>query len=583
MLRSWLADFRPFLKLLSSQWQWMSLGTLNAVAAALSIVGLLALSGWFISATAFAGLTLATAHLFNFFPPSIGIRFFAVSRTLTRYLERLFSHDATLRILQELRTWLYRCIEPLMPGSLDRYRSGDILNRMIDDVDALDNLYLRVLSPSIVAVTVMVVTGFLIAIYDVLTAIASMIWMVLAGIVLPAAASIYSYPTARQLAVDNAALRIRVIDGLQGLAALLVFGGEQRYLKQIDSDNEQFVRGQLRMSFISACTGALVTICSGGAAIAALYIAAEPVSKGTLNGPYLALILLAVMAAFEALAPLPTAFQFLGRTREAGRRLVEVAQTDPGVVFPDQSAVAPDRYDIQFKRVFFRYPSRLNAALREVSITIPHGQHVALLGETGAGKSTLLNLLARFYDPEKGRIELGGVDLGKFSEADLREHLAIVDQQAHLFSATVRENLQIAKPGATEAKLWQALEQAHSGAFVKSLPQGLDTWVGESGRLLSGGQAKRLMIARAILKQAPIWVMDEPTEGLDRNTEENVWKNLIDCCRDRTLIIITHRLRHLSHMDRIVLMENGTIIEEGHHKALLNSNGRYAKLQARLF
>ena len=582
-MKDWQSDLKPFINLISSQWHWMSLGTLNALAAALSVVGLLALSGWFISATAFAGLTLSTAHLFNFFPPSIGVRFFAVSRTLTRYLERLLSHDATLRILQELRAWLYRCIEPLVPGALGRYRSGDILNRVVDDVDALDNLYVRVLSPSIVAAIALVVVGFFIAIYDAMTAIAAIACMVLAGVVLPAAATRYSYPTARQLAKDNAALRTRVIDGLQGLAALLVFGATQRHLEHINAANRRFLLRQLRMSYISAFTGALITVCTGSAVIMALYIAAGPVSRGTLNGAYLALILLAIMAAFEAIAPLPTAFQFLGRTREAGRRLLEIAETEASVVFPDQSPTAPKRFDLQFKEVCFQYPDRLNAAVKDVSLTIPHGQHVALVGETGAGKSTLLNLLARFYDPVEGQIQLGDTDLRKFNKADLREHLTIIDQQAHLFSTTVRENLLIANSDATKADLWYALEQAQMKAFVKALPQGLDTWVGESGRLLSGGQARRLMIARAILRQSPIWVMDEPTEGLDHITEEKVWQSLIDCCRDRTLIIITHRLHHLNRMGRIVLMENGTIIEQGSHRELLNSNGRYAKLQARLF
>jgi ATP-binding cassette subfamily C protein CydC len=238
------------------------------------------------------------------------------------------------------------------------------------------------------------------------------------------------------------------------------------------------------------------------------------------------------------------------------------------------------RFDVSFDRVSFRYTDNAANAVHDIRFHLPAGQRFAVLGPTGAGKSTLAHLMVRFWDVQSGSVRIGGEDIRNLSESFLRQSVSLVSQQAHMFNASVRDNLLIARPGATEPELWQALAAVWLADFVKSLPQGIDTWIGESGRLVSGGQARRLALARAILRDAPIWVLDEPTEGLDRATERRIMETLFEVTNGRTVLFITHRLVGLDRLERILLMEDGRIVEQGTHAELLQDRTRYAILQA---
>jgi len=299
-----------------------------------------------------------------------------------------------------------------------------------------------------------------------------------------------------------------------------------------------------------------------------------------LHGANLAMIALTVAAAFDALMPLPSAYQYLGRTREAARELLEVVGSEPPVTFPENSLAILHRFDVSFDRVSFCYSDNAADAVRDIRFHLPAGQRFAVLGPTGAGKSTLAHLMVRFWDAQSGSVRIGGEDIRSLSESVLRQSVSLVSQQAHMFNASVRDNLLIARPGATEPELWQALAAVWLADFVKSLPQGIDTWIGESGRLVSGGQARRLALARAILRDAPIWVLDEPTEGLDRATERRIMETLFEVTSGRTVLFITHRLVGLDRLERILLMEDGRIVEQGTHAELLQGRTRYAVLQA---
>lgn len=570
-------DLGPFLRLLKPHRYWMALGLLLACTAGAAGAGLLGLAGWFISASALAGLSPLTAHLFNLLHPSVGLRIFAISRTAGRYAERIVNHDITFRILESLRTWFYLRIEPLAPARLGKYRSGDILNRIVADIDALDNLYIRVLTPSIVAMAMTLLVTGVFWHFDQGAALILFSGMVLAGFVLPMAAGRAGTDPGQALARHSAWLRIHTVEGLQGLAELLVFNAAERHLEKIERCQEALIRTQGRMSHISGATSAGLTLVSGASVGTLLYLGSGRVEDGQLDGAILAMMAFAALAAFEVIWSLPAAFQYLSHTREASRRLLEIVAQAPAVSFPAESP-PPTSCDIVFDGVTFRYDPEGPDVLRDFHLRIGHGERVAVMGATGAGKSTLVNLLVRFWDPDAGCIRVGGKDLRAVSEDHLRQGMAVVSQQSHLFNATIRENLRLACPDADDKRLWSALRAARLDRFVSALPQGLDTWTGEAGQRLSGGEARRLVIAQAVLRNAPVWLLDEPTEGLDSANEEQLMKTLYELTAQRTMLLITHRPVALDQMDRIAVLDQGRIVEEGRHHTLLANGQHYPHL-----
>ena len=581
MFKRW-RELVPFIRLFRGHLKWMVVGTLSGLLAVASAVGLLALSGWFISAAAYAGLTAISAQLFNFFHPGIGIRLSAIGRTLGRYAERIVSHDATFRILQSLRSWFYIHLEPLAPSRLMNFRSGDILNRIVADIDALDNLYLRVFSPSVIALIMSVLMVGFLWLFDPVISMVTALFLLMAGFCVPLIALRLGEGYGHQLAQHLSDLRIHIVDGLQGMPELLVFGAYHRHLDTVNQSNRALLKIQLRMSQIQGLSQALITLLSGLAVLATLYLAVTLVNRDALDGAGMALVTLAVLASFEAVLSLPAAYQYLGRTREAGRRLLEIVDSKPRVIFPDLSVTRPRHSGVRFENVCFRYNQKASWTLRDVDFQIHPGRRIAVIGETGSGKSTLIYLLVRFRDPTTGCIRLGDVDVRDLAESDLRRNISVVAQQPHMFNATLRENLLMARPGADDDELLVALNSLQLLNFVTALPDGLGSWIGESAKLLSGGQARRVAVARAILHNAPLWVLDEPTEGLDPVTEGRMMAAIKKQTADRSLLLMTHRLVDLHWMDFIVMLDKGRVVAQGTHEELLEGNKRYAALHQRI-
>ena len=521
---------------------------------------------------------MSTAYLFNFFYPSIGVRLFAFTRTLSRYAERIVTHDATFRMLTSLRVWFYRKIDPLGPVRLMQYRSADILNRIVADIETLDNLYVRVLSPSMTALlTIFAVTLFL-AVFDIWIAGAALLFLLISGIVLPLAAAKSGDDAGRRLVFHTAEMRIQVVESIQGLSELMIFGAWNRRLETLEKESAAVAVIQGRMSRIRGLFLAAATLLTGMATLTCLTLGVLQVGRGALDGASLALIGFAVLASFEALSPLPMAYQYLGQTQAAGERLLEVVDAQPTVIFPDVSGTRVGNFSLHFSGVDFRYQESDPWVLKGIDLHIEQGQRVAILGETGAGKSTLFNLLVRFWDPGNGSIRIGGHDLQTIAEFDLRQIIGTVSQQSHLFHASLRENLMMARPGADEAAMTSALKKAQLLGWVDQLPRGLDSWIGEGGRTLSGGEGRRLSMARMFLQDAPIWLLDEPTEGLDRITERNLLQAVFQAAEAHTLLLITHRTTDLERFDTIILMDQGRIIAQGSHDTLLGTSEKYAAL-----
>ncbi len=554
---------RPFIALLVRHWKAMTLGTGLALLATAAAIGLLALSGWFLAASALAGMNVATAQLFNFFFPSVGVRLLALARTAARYGERIVSHEATFRILETLRAWCYRRIEPLVPAGLSRHHSGDLLSRIITDIDTLDNLYLRVLSPSAVAILMTLLMGLFIGRFNSLMALVTVGALITAGAGIPILAQRLAQTAARRLNDRTADLRTALVECIYGLAALLSCGAQDRFLLHLEARHQALVENQSQMSRIAGLTAALMSLTSGLAVVATLAIGVAAVNAAILTGPHLAMLALAVIASFDAVAMLPTAYQYLGQTRRAATRILEVTEVQPAVSYPPQSQVWDGGFDIEFRDVTFRYADDSRAVLENIDLHIPAGCHMAVMGDTGAGKSTLLYLLARFEDPSAGEIRLARQPIDRFSEVDLRGLICTIDQRAYIFSGTIRENLLIACPEAEDEALRDALAVVGLRDFVSGLPEGLETWVGEAGRLLSGGQARRLAVARAVLSDAPIWIFDEPTEGLDRETAEVMMNALLERGWLKTVIVITHQPEAVQQMDEVIILQDGRMVASG--------------------
>ncbi|MCW8828087.1 MAG: cysteine/glutathione ABC transporter ATP-binding protein/permease CydC [Gammaproteobacteria bacterium] len=574
-----MSDLLRLLRLLKPYWKWMALGVLLSFLTLLANVGLMAMSGWFIAAMAIAGLAGVSM---NYFTPAATIRTFAILRTVGRYGERLVTHEATFRVLAELRVWFYTRLEPLAPARLQQYRSGDLLSRIRSDIDTLDNLYLRIVVPVAVALLGLIAVALFLLLYHPPLALIVIPFLLLAGVGVPLLVQRLGRLPGHEMVTHTAALNANAVDGLQGMSELLVYGAAERHNAQWQTHSRRLSAAQGRMSRLNGLSQAALGLSTNLAAWLVALMAIPLLASGELERPELAMLILFTIASFELVMPLPLAFQMLGQTLSAARRVFEIIDAEPQAPEPAAPSPEPEQFGITLEGVGFRYDKTELPALKGINLALPPGHRVAVIGATGSGKSTLLNLLLRFWDPQQGRISLGGHDLRNYHGNDLRRHIAVVSQHSHLFTTTLRQNLLLANPQANEAQLLAALEVAQLKRFVDELPDGLDTWIGETGLTLSGGQARRMAIARALLKDAPILLLDEPTEGLDAATEQAVMQAIYRLMQGRTVLLITHRLVGLDAMDEIVVLDRGAITERGCHHELLVSGGIYAAMHARL-
>ncbi|QIK37659.1 thiol reductant ABC exporter subunit CydC [Caldichromatium japonicum] len=539
---------------------WMLLGISVALITLLANIALMSTSAWFLTAMAAAG---ATGTAMNYFTPAALIRASAIIRTAGRYGERLINHEATFRLIARLRVWFYEHLEPLAPARLQRYHSGDLLSRIRADIDALDGLYVRVLVPVAVANMATLFFSFFLASFHPLLALSALVFWGVAGVGLPIWAERRGRIPGKRLAEDEGALRAAVVDGLQGLAELSVYGAAERQAKRIDGLSRQMITDQGRLASDQALTQAGVGLCAGLSLWVMLWIAVPLVEGGQIEPPVLALLALFIIASFEAVAPLPAAFQILGRTLAAARRLFAIVDAKPEVIDPPTPSPRPKRFDIRCQGLSFTYPGATEPALVGLDLEVPEGGRLAILGPTGSGKSTLFHLILRFWEPDAGTIAIGGDDIRLFQGDDLRRSIAVVSQHTHLFAANIRDNLLIANPNATQDQIESACRVAQIHDFIAALPEGYDTWVGETGVKLSGGQARRVAIARALLKDAPILLLDEPTEGLDAATERNLMQALDRLMAGRTVLLIAHRPAGLDWADKILVLDRGRVSAYG--------------------
>jgi ATP-binding cassette, subfamily C, bacterial CydC len=490
----------------------------------------------------------------------VAVRFFGLARPLTRYLDRLVSHDLALRSLGHLRARFYERIEPLAPAELDGFRRGDLLRRMVGDVDALQGVFVRGLSPAVAAVA----TGALCvaAVSTVLPAAAIILalGLLVAGAAVPTLAWALARMTGSRRVAARAELTSELVDVLRGAPELVAYGCADDALARIHATDATLARLGRRDALVTGLADALSVLVAGLTVVGVLAVAVDAHAHGALDPVLVATVAFLALASFEAVAPLPGAARELSEAVSSGSRVLELTDRVPTIRDPDDPLPRPARSAVvALEGVTAQYGWAEEPVLEDVDLVLAPGRRVALVGPSGAGKTTVTHLLFRFLDPSRGRVTIAGRDARDYRQADVRRMFALAGQDAHLFDASIRANLLLAQPGASEPELVDALRRAGIEDWVSSLPDGLDTVVGESGARLSGGQRQRLVVARALLADAPVLILDEPTAHLDVAAAEALVADVLRAADDRAVLLVTHRPEGLDQVDAVVRLADGRV------------------------
>lgn len=532
----------------------LSLALLLSTIALAAGIALLGTSGWFITATALTTLGLG----FNLFVPSALVRAFSFIRILARYGERFVGHNATLRLLSDLRGWLFASLFPRLPLADRSMRHGDLVSRLTADVDALDIAFLVAIGPMLGALLMGIAVTGVLALFLPGAAVIYALAMAGAVFAVPAALILCARKTGREVVAAAADTRIAVYDAISGHADLTILGVLGTAGERFSALVRHLSERRLTLAALTGGAAMAVQVLAALALVGTLWAGLLAHESGALDAAIFVGLVLAVLGSFEATAVIVRSVGKSAAALAAAERLTALANLPPAIVDVPKPLPFPRDAAIEFSDVHFSYDTAA-PVLNGITLRIAPGERLAVTGPSGGGKSTLLRLLLRLNAPQCGDIRVGTVPLQQISAADVHANMALLSQDSPLFIDTIRNNLRIARPGADDAAIWAALEAARLKSFIATLPEGLETVVGESGRTLSAGQMRRLCLARALLSQAPIILLDEPTNALDRATELAFFETLTEATKGRTLVMVTHAAIPEGTVDRVLEMRNGRL------------------------
>ena len=567
-----MKTFSPLFKIFKSFTGEILLSVALGIAAIGAGIGLMGTSAYIIASAALQP-SISTLQV-----AIVGVRFFGLSRGVFRYLERIVSHSVNLRVVARLREDFYRRIEPGAPANLVSYRSGDLLQRVIGDLETLENFYVRVIAPFVVAAVVVLGVSLFVGGYAVELGILLAAGMILTGFLQPLVSLLLTRKLARQQVQARAQSSAKLVELLQSLEDLQAGNAQDHFYQGLRTEFQQSARTQVGLGWLTGVNNGMVFLLTNLTLLALLVLAIPLVNQGSINGVTLAVVALVAISSFEAVNPMSAAMQQFNASQAAAQRLFSIGEKELKPPSEQDGLRNIKSPLIRFDSVSLVYPLAKEKILDQITFDLPYGKRIAVVGSNGAGKSSLVSMLLGFVQPAEGNLFLLGEETLRPGAEIIRPFLAVQLQSPYLFSDSVRKNLLLAAPEATDTRLLQVLAMVGLSEWVQSLPQGLDTWIGEHGEKMSGGERQRLSLARVFLQDKPFLILDEPTASLDAVNSQRVINAFLEEKSEAGMLVITHDLHWFPVMDEILVMEQGKIIERGTYEALLSQNSRFRKL-----
>ncbi|WP_379156061.1 thiol reductant ABC exporter subunit CydC [Paenibacillus sp. sgz5001063] len=567
-------------------WRFLLIIVLGALTI-FSASSLMYTSGFLISKA-----SIPPENILMIYVPIVGVRTFGTSRAVIHYVERLVSHDTILRILSKMRIRLYNILEPQALFLSSRFRTGDILGMLADDIEYLQNVYLRTVFPSIIALLIYAAAIISLGTFDVAFALLMGLYMLVIVIVLPLISLLLTQSRQRMVKQERNRLYQKLTDAVLGMGDWVISGRQNQFVATYEADEKEVARtdGALRRwARIRMFLGQAVV---GIAVVSVIYWAAGEYQSGAIAGTLIAAFVLVVFPVADAFLPVSDAVEKIPQYRNSLERLNQVESAGGITSESDEASSVEARAlaeaavktiketrqaHIQLKNAGYRYTTGDDWSIQDLTLSIPQGRKIAIIGRSGAGKSTLLKVIQGVIRPSIGSAVINGIDASAYGE-NIPKLIAVLNQTPHLFDTTVANNIRLGAPDASDAEVKGAGELAHLDNLISSLPQGYDTPVREAGQRFSGGERQRIALARILLQNTPVVVLDEPTVGLDPRTERELLATMFDALADKTLIWVTHHLVGAEQMDEVIFMENGVVEMRGTHAELMAREARYRRL-----